>query len=126
MLVAFALLVVGLEIKHFVADYLGQSGWIIKGKGNLRAGGGYVHAAAHVAGSAIVLALAQVPLGTIAIVVVAEFVIHYAIDFAKANLGHSVSSASHPRLYWGMHGFDQLLHHLTYVAMAYVALAGLA
>ena len=122
MLVAFALVVVGLEIKHYVADYLGQNDWILRGKGSLRAGGGYVHAAGHVLGSAIVLAMAQVPLGALAMVLLAEFVIHYAMDFTKANVGRSVSSASQPRLYWAMHGFDQLLHHLTYVAMAYTVL----
>jgi hypothetical protein len=119
------LLLVGFELKHFVADYLLQTGWMIGGKGNLRAPGGYVHAGVHVVGSAIVLLLAQAPLVATAELLLAEFVIHYAFDFAKVYYGAGVSPDEDPARYWALHGLDQLFHQLTYIAMIYFALRAL-
>ena len=116
------LLLAGLEIKHFLADYVLQTSWIIRGKGNLRAGGGYVHAGLHILGSLIVLAFFHLPMPLLAEVLTAEFVVHYAIDFAKANTGRNIDARTQPTLYWSIYGFDQLLHHLTYLVMAYVVM----
>ena len=118
------ILLAGLEIKHYIADYLLQPGWLLKGKGSLVAVGGYVHAAIHVVGSLIVLLIVQVPVATIAMILAAEFVAHYVIDFVKYRYGN-VQPAERPALYWALHGFDQLLHQLTYVAMIGVSLSAL-
>jgi hypothetical protein len=119
------LLLVGLEIKHYVADYLLQTGWMIGGKGNLAAPGGYVHAGIHVAGSAIVLLLAHVPLLAVGELVVAEFVIHYALDFAKVYYGHGIDPDQDASRFWGLHGLDQLFHQLTYAGMIFFAVRAL-
>jgi hypothetical protein len=118
------ILLAGLEIKHYIADYLLQPGWLLKGKGSLTAPGGYVHAAIHIAGSLIVLLIVQVPLATIAWILAAEFVAHYAIDFVKYRYG-SVQPVERPALYWALHGLDQLLHQLTYLAMIGFSLSAL-
>ena len=47
-----------------------------------------------------------------------EFVVHYLVDFGKRNFGDHVSSTESPRMFWAINGFDQLLHHLTYIALA--------
>ena len=43
----FFVLLVGLELKHYIADYFMQPGWILAGKGDFRKPGGYAHAGIH-------------------------------------------------------------------------------
>jgi hypothetical protein len=116
------LLLAGFELKHYVADYLLQTGWMIAGKGRLTAAGGYVHAGVHALGSAIVLLAARIPLTTVALLVVAEFVVHYVLDFSKVHYGHGIDPDQEASRFWALHGLDQLFHQLTYIAMIYVAL----
>ena len=118
----FFVLLVGFELKHFVADYLLQTGWMIAGKGDLRAFGGYAHAGVHVIGSAIVFIVARNALVASVLILAAEFVVHYALDFAKAYYGRGVSAEANTQLFWAQHGFDQLMHQLTYAAMIYFAM----
>jgi hypothetical protein len=114
------LLMLGLEIKHFVADYTLQFSWMIKGKSSLSHAGGYVHAGIHAAGSLIVFLFFGFPVWLILLLAVGELVVHYLLDYAKARFGDVVSSAEQPRKYWALNGLDQLLHHITYIAMAWM------
>ena len=116
------LVMLGFQLKHFVADYLLQRPFMFAGKADLRAIGGYAHAAVHIVGSAIVLLLAGAPPILLAWLLPAEFVVHYVIDFAKSHLGRGVTAASRPTLYWAQHGLDQMLHHSTYAVMIAVLL----
>lgn len=116
------ILVAGLELKHFLADYVLQTGYILAGKGDFRHGGGYLHAGLHVVGSLIVLVLAGVPLPTLAALCAAEFVIHYLLDYWKIHYGQGVHANDAPKKFWALHGLDQLFHQLTYAAMVYIAL----
>ena len=120
------ILFAGLEIKHYIADYLLQPKWLLGGKGSLTEPGGYVHAAIHVFGSLLVLLLVGVPLPAMAAILAAEFVVHYAIDFSKYRFGGGVQQQTAPWRYWALHGFDQLLHQLTYAGMLYFALRAIA
>ena len=122
---AFFVLLLGLQLKHFIADYLLQTGWMIAQKGNLRAWGGYAHAGVHVLGSAIVLAIAHVPLLTAVLLLAAEFVIHYALDYAKVGYGHGIDPDQDAQRFWAMHGLDQFLHQLTYAAMIYFSMTAM-
>jgi hypothetical protein len=115
-------LLTGFELKHYFADYVLQTGWMIAGKGSLTQPGGYAHAGIHALGSAIVLLLARIPLWSVLWLIVAEFVVHYALDFAKAAYGRGVDPDEDAQRFWALHGLDQLFHQLTYVAMLYVAL----
>lgn len=115
-------LLVGFELKHFIADYLLQTGWMIGGKGRFTALGGYAHAGIHIIGSAIVLLVAQIPLPAIAALLAGEFVIHYLLDYAKVSYGRGIDPDRDAQRFWAMHGLDQLFHQLTYVAMIYLAL----
>jgi hypothetical protein len=116
-------LLIGLEIKHYVADYFMQPGWMLGGKGDLRHPGGYVHAGIHAGLSFLVLLACATPLWLAASLLVAEFVVHYALDFAKIHYSKGVHVDSRPRRFWALHGIDQLTHQLTYAAMIYVVLA---
>lgn len=110
-------MLVWLQFKHFVADYLLQSPWILGGKGDLRQPGGYVHAGLHAVGSLPVYFVAG--LGGLAIValVASEFVIHYVIDYAKVVYSQAHQSSTNSLAFWALHGADQLLHHLTYAGL---------
>src|SRR6478736_1798714 len=58
MVALFFLLFIGLELKHYIADYFLQPGWMLAGKGDFRQPGGYAHAAVHAGLTALVLLLA--------------------------------------------------------------------
>lgn len=110
----------GFELKHLAADYLLQTSRMVAGKGHLGQPGGYAHAGVHVAGSLPVLLLAGAAPVLAVGLLLAEFITHYAIDFAKASLFDDVDATASPRAYWALHGIDQTLHRFTYIAMSYV------
>jgi Protein of unknown function (DUF3307) len=120
MLGLFFVLLLGLELKHYVADYFMQPGWMLAGKGDFRQLGGYAHAGIHAGLSAIVLLVVQTPLATLAAVVVGEFVVHYLLDYSKIHYSRGVHVDGSPRRFWALHGIDQLTHQVTYAAIIYV------
>ena len=111
------------QVKHFVADYLLQPGWVLKGKGDFRRPGGYAHAGVHALGSLPAFFIAGLGLMEVAAFALAEFVIHFTIDHVKARLSRHSKSGPTTRAYWAMHGADQLMHQLTYAGLTYAALA---
>ena len=119
--VVFGLLI-GLQIKHFIADYLLQPGWILSGKGDFTKLGGYAHAGIHAAFSLLLLVLFGTPLWVAAALFVAEFVVHYLLDYSKIHYSSGVHMNADPRRFWALHGIDQLAHQLSYAAIVYVAL----
>jgi hypothetical protein len=116
-------LLVGLEIKHFIADYLLQPGWILAGKGDFGKSGGYAHAGIHGALTATILLVSQTPLALTAIIFVVEFVLHYGLDYAKIQYSRGVHVDRQPARFWALHGIDQLAHQLTYAAIIYWVLS---
>lgn len=122
MIMPFFILFVGFEIKHYIADYFLQPAWMLGGKGDFRRPGGYAHAGVHVGLSAIVLLAAGTPLLALAVLVGAEYVVHYVLDYSKIHYSRGVRVDTNPRRFWALHGVDQLTHQLTYAAMIYVAL----
>ena len=119
-------LLVWLQVKHFVADYLLQSPWILSGKGYLDKPGGYVHAAVHVIGTAPALVYAGLGAGLIALLLAAEFLIHFAVDHLKAFQGRTRPQSPSSARFWAMHGADQLAHHLTYSAILFIVMKSLS
>lgn len=122
MLATFFILFIGLEVKHYIADYFLQPAWMLVGKGNLRHPGGYAHAGIHAGLSAVVLLAAGTSLPVLAGLVVAEWIVHYALDYSKIYYSRGVHVDTSPRRFWALHGVDQLTHQLTYAAMIYVVL----
>lgn len=118
-------LLIGLEVKHFVADYLLQPGWILAGKGNIFHPGGYAHAGIHAVLSLVVLLLVGTPIGLAAAIFAGEFVLHYALDYSKIQYSKGVHVESQPARFWALHGVDQLAHQLTYVAMVFIVMRAL-
>ena len=105
-----------LMVKHFVCDFVLQNKWQITGKGIYGHPGGLAHSAIHVAGTFLVLMPFFIPTGTLLAVLVAEYVVHYHIDWAKEQLVRRFDWRDGAR-FWNAIGFDQLLHGLTYLAI---------
>jgi hypothetical protein len=118
----FFLLFIGLELKHFIADYFMQPGWMLAGKGNFRRSGGYAHAGVHAALTAVVLVLAGTPLAWLVGIIAGEFVVHYLLDYGKIQYSRGVHVDSQPARFWSLHGLDQIGHQLTYAAIIYAVL----
>jgi hypothetical protein len=115
---------VGLQAKHFIADYLLQPRWMIAGKASFAKPGGYAHVAIHALGSFLVLTLAGVSGAMIAGLVIAEAVAHYVIDHVKARWSLAHPSDPARKSYWAAHGVDQFMHQLTYALMLFLAMWG--
>lgn len=50
-------------------------------------------------------------------IVVGEFLVHYHVDWTKANVMRRAGYTSDQSQFWWAIGADQLIHHLTYVAI---------
>jgi hypothetical protein len=120
MTVLFFGLLIGLETKHYIADYFLQPGWMLAGKGDFTKPGGYAHAGIHALFSAIILLAFGTPIGLVALIFAAEFVIHYVLDFSKIHYSSGVHVDSKPARFWALHGIDKLFHQLTYAGIIYV------
>lgn len=119
-------LLVLFQIKHMFADYFLQTPKMLQGRGDYLHVGRAQHALVHAAGSAICLIVVGTPVLLLVALLVAEWVIHFHIDWGKArwsdSRGHTPSDAG----FWRAAGFDQALHQLTYVAMAWTWVVGAA
>lgn len=114
-LLLFALL----ETKHMFADYFLQTPWMLSGRGEYMHPGRAAHAGVHVVGSILVFLIVGAPIGFILVAAVLEWVIHFNIDFWKASMSDKMKLAPTDAGFWRAAGFDQWLHHMTYVAMTW-------
>lgn len=111
------------QIKHFVADYPLQNYQMITEKGVYGKAGGIYHSLIHAALTFTVLGLLNYfvfPIGyTVAFAIAAlEFFIHYHIDWSKMQMGKRFTPKD--KGFWNWIGFDQLLHHVTYIGFAWI------
>lgn len=114
----FALAALGLfQVKHMFADFFLQTPMMLKDRGMYLHAGRALHCAVHAVGSVLCMVLLGVPAAVLALVVAAEWVVHYHIDWGKGRWsdvkGHGPNHAG----YWRAFGADQMLHQLTYLAM---------
>jgi hypothetical protein len=110
-------LVAALTVKHYLADFLLQTAWMVRGK---EARTGWVaplglHLLCH-AGLTLVVALAVKPaLWWLALV---DLAVHGLVDRAKALACRWGGWDPSRREFWWLLGLDQLLHQLTNIALA--------
>lgn len=109
------------EIKHFVCDFALQNSWMIGKKGRYFHPGGLIHAGLHILGSLPALLLLTRAPKLIAMILAAEFIVHYHADFFKAKLDGHLQLRSDTNAYWIVFGLDQLIHQMTYITMIYAA-----
>lgn len=110
-----------LEVKHFLFDFVFQTPYQIRNKGTYGHPGGLLHSGLHVAGTAAALAVVSPPAGLFAAILVGEFVVHYHVDWGKEQIMRRHGTTG-DAFFWRLTGFDQLLHQITYVAIAYAAI----
>ena len=111
------------QLKHFLADYPLQTITMVKEKGVYGKRGGIYHSLIHALLTFLMLAIvnyAVFPVAyTLAFAIAAsEFVIHYHIDWGKMQMSKRFSTED--KGFWNWIGFDQLLHHLTYIGFAWM------
>lgn len=111
-----------LLVKHFVCDFPLQSHPFIRShKGEYGALGGICHALIHGSGTFVVLVLVPgITVETALLFSVLDTFIHYHIDWAKVQVNRKLDLGPKSNRFWILLGFDQLLHHLTYVLIAYL------
>ena len=114
------ILICFLQIKHMFADYFLQTPKMLSGRGEYLHMGRAQHAGVHVLGSAVVFLLFGASPVFIAILALAEWVVHFNIDWGKARYSEVRGLDPTEAGYWRANGLDQALHHLTYLAMAWL------
>lgn len=113
---AALLLLVALEFKHFLFDFVFQSLYQVRNKGTYGHPGGLLHSGLHVLGTAAALVLVGPPPGVAAVILAGEFVVHYHVDWGKEQVMRR-RGGMQDAFFWRMMGLDQFLHQLTYVAI---------
>lgn len=114
------LLLVLFQIKHMFADFYLQTPRMLEGRETYIHRGRAEHAGVHALFSVIVFLLMGTSVMVTLVIVVAEWIVHFHIDWAKAK--HSVRKKQTPAEagFWRAMGADQACHQLTYLAMAWI------
>lgn len=111
------LILLALQVKHYLADYVFQSGWMVQNKGTYGHPGGLAHAGLHAVLTALVLVFAPVPITVLLLVALAEFIIHYHMDWSKDAILRRSTATPKDWYYWVITGLDQFVHQLTLLAV---------
>jgi hypothetical protein len=116
------LLLLLLQLKHFLFDFVLQTPYQLKNKGTYGHPGGILHSGLHVAATALILFILATPVVLLIAIVVGEFLVHYHIDWGKEQITRREGTGQNA-FFWRMIGLDQLLHQLTYIAIAAILYA---
>lgn len=103
--------------KHFLADFVFQTNWMVTGKD--RPEGWFVPLAVH-AGvhGAITAALFLAVAPSLAWLGLADALVHGTIDRMKSVITRQKELTPRQTTFWWFFGADQTLHHLTHVGLA--------
>ena len=105
--------------KHFLCEFILQTSYQATHKGIYGHPSGLIHAAITVSGTAIALYLTPlgIPLGTLALILFVEAVVHYHQDWLKITItkAYKIEVLSDP--FWWAFGIDQFLHFVFYLGL---------
>lgn len=101
-------------------DYFLQTKIMLDGRDQYVHLGRFLHAGVHALGSLLVFLVVGAPLGFVILLVLAEWVVHFHIDWWKGRLTADQNLTPADAGYWRASGVDQALHQLTYVAMIWL------
>ena len=120
---AVLLLLLGLTIKHFIVDFPLQAyPYQYLNKGTYGHPGGLLHSGMHAIGTLVVLIWAVSPI-TALIFALADYAIHYHVDWAKMNVNKKYGlKPDNSEWFWIALGVDQLLHSLTYLWIVWMVM----
>lgn len=122
-LILWALL--ALELKHFLCDFVLQTEYQVRTKGIYGHFGGFIHSGLHIIGTIPALIILGASVKAMAIVLAAEFVIHYHADWMKIAVDKRTKWGMDDQRYWILFGLDQLIHQLTYIGILSTMASGL-
>lgn len=111
------ILLILLQVKHLFADFYLQTPRMLAGRGEYLHLGRAQHVGVHAVGSIIVLMVMGTAMPALAIIVIAECIAHYHIDYGKGRHSEITGYTPADPGYWRAMGLDQALHQLTYVVM---------
>ncbi|MCE8511963.1 DUF3307 domain-containing protein [Ruegeria pomeroyi] len=118
--IASLLLVLGLlQVKHMFADFFLQTPRMLSGRCQYWHLGRAQHAGIHALGSVLLFLVVGAPAVFALVIAVLEWVVHFNIDYGKASYSDRNALQPNQAKYWYAMGFDQFLHQLTYLAMAW-------
>jgi len=106
-----------LQIKHMFADFFMQTPKMLSGRGQYWHMGRAQHAGVHAVMSIPVFAIVGAGPLFIVMLVAAEWVVHFNIDWCKGRICQAQNLDPFKPAFWRITGVDQALHQLTYVAM---------
>lgn len=109
-----------LQVKHLICDFFLQTSNQIENKGTYGHPGGLIHAGIHAIGTVPVFLVYPVPVTVAIIILIAEFLAHYHIDWLKNVIGAHFGWTTRDKKYWWAMGVDQFLHQITYLVMVAV------
>ncbi|MBS0469831.1 MAG: DUF3307 domain-containing protein [Proteobacteria bacterium] len=113
------------QIKHYLCDFVLQSGYQVRTKGIYGHPGGFIHSGLHIITSIPALLILGADARGIAIAMAAEFVVHYHTDWTKSQIDRRTQWGFDDARHWMVFGADQLIHQLTYWGMIWVFAFGL-
>jgi Protein of unknown function (DUF3307) len=116
------LMILGLQLKHIICDGPLQTLQMVSDKSFYGKPLGVLHATIHIVGTAAVLLIAGVPASMLMGLAVLDGVLHYHIDFIKENVVKWQKWKTADGPFWWALTTDQALHHMTYVALVWLAL----
>jgi len=109
-----------LATKHLAFDFLLQSLSQIKNKRIYGHPDGLLHAAGHAVGTCLAFFVITPSIAIGSSIAIAEFAIHYHIDWLKEIIGERLKLRIDQKSFWAIFGIDQWLHQLTYLGIALV------
>ena len=114
----FILLLLAIQVKHLVVDWILQPAWMWQNKGTYGHFGGIAHSLFNAVFTAICFLLIT---DSFFLILALDFVAHYHIDWAKMNITRLTKwgPTTHPEFWW-LTGFDQYLHQLTYILLIWL------
>lgn len=122
--VQILVLMAAFQIKHVLADYYLQNEYMLAGRSVYLHMGRALHAGVHAVGTFGILALAGADISWVIALSLAELVVHFHIDWAKAALTERQQLTPKDAVFWRLTGLDQALHQLTYIAILAIWVLG--
>lgn len=113
-------LLILLQVKHLFADFFFQTPRMLAGRDEYLHVGRAQHAGLHAVFSVLAFLIVGTEPSLIFVICVAEFILHYHIDWGKGVHSEIKKLPPSDAGYWRAFGIDQLAHQLTYVAMIWV------
>lgn len=107
-----------LQVKHFLGDFVLQTGNQARNKGTYGHPAGLTHAATHASLTVPCMLIFGIAPLYIALAAAVELALHYHQDWLKERVTARFRGST--KVYWAIFGGDQLLHQLFYVALVVI------